>query len=158
GGATEPLVEHWDGTAWTVSFGPTSGFDGGCLRGIYAASPTNVWAVGDDGSQALVEHYDGVSWSQVSIPGLGSATSSSLSAISGTGPHAIWIGGALNGPNSSSSLIERFNGSWSVFSSPNPSGFGSGGISAIVARPVAAFAAGGGSYALRYGSGDFTSD
>jgi len=158
GGATEPLVEHWNGTAWSVSFGPTSGFDGGCLHGIYAASPTDVWAVGSDGSQALVEHYDGVSWSAVAIPGLGSATSSSLNAISGTGSHAIWIGGVVNGATASASLIEHYNGSWSAVSSPNPSGFGSSGISAIAARPVAAFAAGGRSYALRYGSGDFISD
>ena len=118
-----------------------------------------MWAVGSDGAQALVEHFDGVSWSRATIPGLANATSSSLSAISGTAPDAIWVGGVENGPNSSSSLIERYQGGgWSVVSSPNPSGFGSGGITAIAARPLSAFAAGGGSYALRYGSGDFTSD
>ena len=43
---TEPLVEHWNGTSWSVSFLPTTGFDGGALTDVYEASPTNVWAIG----------------------------------------------------------------------------------------------------------------
>jgi hypothetical protein len=39
------LVEHWDGTAWTMMSTPTPPL-GGQLYAVAAVSPTDVWAVG----------------------------------------------------------------------------------------------------------------
>jgi hypothetical protein len=40
---TQTIVEHWDGTRWTV----TTDVDGQILNGIQALAANDVWAVGD---------------------------------------------------------------------------------------------------------------
>src|SRR5439155_14727954 len=43
---TYPLVEHWDGTAWTATYGlPAQSLDG-----IHALAPNDVYTVGTDGT------------------------------------------------------------------------------------------------------------
>jgi hypothetical protein len=63
---TETLVEHWDGSQWSVASSPDSGVDDG-LSGVSAVGPSDIWAVGDyflntpTGSHVLTlaEHFDG---------------------------------------------------------------------------------------------------
>src|SRR5262249_29515838 len=45
-GIFQTLVEHWDGTAWSVIPSPNPGATGNHLYGVDAVSPTDVWAVG----------------------------------------------------------------------------------------------------------------
>jgi hypothetical protein len=56
-----PLVEHWNGTAWTHVTTPGTGQ----LEGVKAISASSVFAVGQD----EILHYNGTSWSTVSFPG-----------------------------------------------------------------------------------------
>ena len=66
------LIEHWDGTMWSIIPSPNSGPTADdVLDGVAAISTNNVWAVGSSmntGStpgQSLIEHWDGVQWSVV---------------------------------------------------------------------------------------------
>lgn len=124
------LIEHWNGTAWTVAQGANAGIDG-FLYGITAVSADDVWAVGSlttsgtggDSQQALIEHWNGSSWSMVGNPG--SATEGSiLNAIAAHSANDIWAVGATGG-SQSLTLIEHWDGhSWKTVNSPsvNPSG------------------------------------
>src|SRR5262249_48605353 len=70
GSAGQTLVEHWDGTSWSVVSSPNVGSTSNFLDAVSADSPTDVWAVGafasgPGASQTLIEHWDGTSWSVV---------------------------------------------------------------------------------------------
>ena len=64
------LVEHWDGTEWTVVDVPQPGSERDLLYSVSARTPSDIWAVGDqqgaDGKfRTLAEHWDGQQWSVV---------------------------------------------------------------------------------------------
>ena len=77
------LIEHWDGTRWSIINSPNHGSAAGStnlLRGITAVSATDLYAIGffaDSTSfgeqQTLVEHFDGHSWSVIPTPKKGLA-------------------------------------------------------------------------------------
>jgi hypothetical protein len=48
------LVEHWNGTAWSVVPSPNVGTQGSELLGVVAISSTDAWAVGDFSTSATV--------------------------------------------------------------------------------------------------------
>jgi hypothetical protein len=54
----QPLVEHWDGSAWTIVPSPALGLDFSQLEGVAAVSANDVWAVGVDRGQTLIERYN----------------------------------------------------------------------------------------------------
>jgi hypothetical protein len=71
---------HYDGAAFTaMDVTAATGLDG--LTDIWASSPSDVWAVGDD---AIIAHYDGTDWSKT-IAGSPFKTS-----IWGSGPTDIY--------------------------------------------------------------------
>jgi len=85
----EQLIEHWNGTAWSVVTSPE--VQGDNLRGVTVVSSNNVWAVGSLGNGRggnLIEHFDGKVWSAVSAPSLSSRDA--LLGISGTSGNDIW--------------------------------------------------------------------
>src|SRR5438552_3718699 len=43
---TQALVEHWDGSSWTVQIPEPIGFSGTKLNDVDATSASNAWAVG----------------------------------------------------------------------------------------------------------------
>jgi hypothetical protein len=54
------IIEHWDGTAWTLVPHPIS-----TLYGVAAISQNDVWAVGGAG---MIQHWNGSSWKNVPSP------------------------------------------------------------------------------------------
>ena len=72
------LIEHWEGTAWTVVPSPSPGTDASFLFGVRAATPTSIWAVGEVNNSgavtALVLHWNGATWAQQKLPDLGSGS------------------------------------------------------------------------------------
>ena len=101
------LIEHWDGTRWSVVPAPSPG-TATALTGITASSPANVWAVGSDtpagapGPQTLTLLWNGTSWATVPSPHPGS--SSALTAVSATpGGGPIWAVGSDTPAGSSQS-------------------------------------------------------
>jgi hypothetical protein len=99
------LVEHWDGSSWTVLDGPANTPD---MYSVLAFSDTDVWAAaGDQG----VDHWNGRTW-KVYTPNEG------IQAVSGTGPHDVWAVGAEY-PHT---FAEHWDGhSWTATSTPDGS-------------------------------------
>lgn len=124
-GGTDPgtspyhsLVEHWDGSAWSIAF-PAS-FQG-VLYAVAALGPNDVWAVGteDYPGRGLIEHWDGTTWTATHT-----RFAAVLRGISAIGPNQIWAVGQRYGrfdPYGDTTLTMRFNGkAWKEIQSPNP--------------------------------------
>ena len=130
------LIEHWDGTAWSVAPSVTEPSPtGGYLNGLECVDATDCWASGATtdstgmASGILMQHWDGSSWTDVSAsvpepnPGTG-AILSSISCVSSAQCWAVGSSGTFGGGGGSNfrpqSFIENWNGSsWSIAPSPN---------------------------------------
>jgi hypothetical protein len=67
----QSIVEHWDGTTWTLN----RIVPGHRLSGIEALAVDDVWAVGTDAIQGVVAHFDGNDWDLVPSPTPGNSGS-----------------------------------------------------------------------------------
>jgi hypothetical protein len=119
------LIEHWDGTAWTVVSSPNPNSDR-YLFAVAATSPTNAWAVGEfeytspDGilrTKTLTEHWDGTAWTAVPSPNPG--PNSVLFAVAATSPTNAWAIGNFvtkrDGSYYNPALTEHWDGrSWTL--------------------------------------------
>jgi hypothetical protein len=105
---TTTLIEHYDGTSWSVvsspNVGPNSQYQSNRLLGITAVSPTDIWAFGSyfaasgsENQMTLLLHWDGTSWSLEPSPNP-TTTGGFLDDIlfSGVvaGPDDVWIFGS----------------------------------------------------------------
>jgi hypothetical protein len=146
GGSTGTLIEHWNGTVWSIVTGRNPSTSLNQLNSVAAVSTSNVWAVGYESDvkanrdKTLVEHWNGHTWSVVASPNVLSADGglSSVTVISG---HNLWAVGTSHNRNSGqiNTLIEQWNGSkWSIVTSPNPSSFDNvlRSVSAVSAKDV----------------------
>jgi hypothetical protein len=111
---TGPLIDHWNGSRWTVVTGPAVAH--GYLDAVTALGPDDVWAVGagDFGRDSLTEHFNGTSWSVV--PSLNHAADTNiLTGVAGTSADAVWaVGSATGGP-----LVEYWDGTdWRLITTP----------------------------------------
>ncbi|HST06219.1 MAG TPA: S-layer homology domain-containing protein [Chloroflexia bacterium] len=127
GGSYSTLVEHWDGTAWSLVSSPNLGTHS-MLWGVVAISANNVWAVGQAFSSywhTLVLHWDGTSWTVVPSPG-GGPTHYLLEKVAAVSASDIWaVGFSQTGSNPDQILVIHWDGSaWSTVTAPN---FGSNG-------------------------------
>ena len=119
-----PLVEHWNGSAWTqvkVPAPPPAGY-GASLFGVAATSPHNIWAVGnyDTGKrfQPLIEHFNGTRWALVPAPAAGSAILNRISMSTPTNGWAVGVTGASY-PGHTQAQAEHWNGHhWTQVSTP----------------------------------------
>jgi hypothetical protein len=127
GGPDQTLVEHWDGTAWTVVPSPNVAGSNNQLNAVRAKSATDVWAVGESfvtgSDQTLILHWDGQAWAQVASPNPGgSAYLNAVRAVSATDAWAV--GGYLDG-SEFQPLILHWNGQkWAQVASPQPGAVG----------------------------------
>lgn len=121
-GASFTLIEHWNGTSWTIVSDPGGSLNDSTLNSVVALSPSNAWAVGEyfggtaGGFGTLIEHWDGTSWSIVSSPNASTADND-LTSLTAVGPNDIWAVGYQDSPTSSlpMSLTEHWDGtSWTV--------------------------------------------
>jgi hypothetical protein len=63
------VIEHWNGTSWTVVPSPNPNPQGNNgLGAVAAVSANDVWAVGEQLLGPFTEHWDGTSWSIVATP------------------------------------------------------------------------------------------
>jgi len=96
GSGVDTLIEHWNGTGWTVAPTPAVSSSDEALTGVAAFSPTDAWAVGwqlryGGYSQAapILMHWNGSGWARKAPPSTAVPT-----AIAGSGPDDIWaVGG-----------------------------------------------------------------
>jgi hypothetical protein len=121
------LIEHWDGSTWSIVSDPGStGTIHTYLLGADAASANDVWAVGNRATfpnhQLYIERWNGSQWNVVPGPALGSDVHSFLTdvdVVSATDAYAA--GYAINTTTGQTyNLIIRWNGSaWSIVPTPN---------------------------------------
>jgi hypothetical protein len=124
--ATLTLIEHFDGTSWTVvpspNVGPNSIYQSNRLFGLTANSANDIWAFGSffaaDGSGhqlTLLLHWDGTSWTIAPSPNPtdGVFLSDLLFAGVTPSPGNVWIVGAEDVPPHDATLaIHTANGSF----------------------------------------------
>ncbi len=142
-----PLIEHWDGTSWSVVRGvpdPGAGFANSTLFGVYATAPDDVWAVGQEDSVlgpiftlGLVVHWNGTSWTTVDNPRVDQFTD--LSAIAADSADDVWLVGTsghqdIGHPPVSQPLVEHWTpaSGWTVVENLHPDALG--GLWALVAN------------------------
>jgi hypothetical protein len=121
----QTLIEHWDGSSWTVSQNGIAAGSSTSLTAVTATQAAGVWAVGVNFSQRqpLIEHYDGHSWTVTPGGSLPSGnTDGSLAGVTATSPTDAWAVGTTTASNFvKQTLVERWNGTgWTVFPSANP--------------------------------------
>ena len=122
----QTLIEHWDGSAWSVVESPNADlYTTNALSDVTCTSATDCWAVGSyavgpNGSRPLIEHWDGSSWTIVTsvVP----SDHSRLNGVSCASPTNCWAAGYWfdAASNSTKTLLEHWDGeTWSVVDSPN---------------------------------------
>ena len=122
--ADHVLIEHWNGSRWSVVPSPTIGTSGR-LWGVAAISPTDAWAVGsaDSGGRTLIEHWNGKQWSL--IPNPFPTLYIDLRGITALSANDVWAVGSVITDmyiqDTTHTVIAHWNGQrWSIVPSPNP--------------------------------------
>jgi hypothetical protein len=107
------LIEHWNGTSWSVVPSPTAG-TGDYLNGVTASGSADVWAVGSylpSGSsdeQTLTLNWNGTAWSTVSSPT--ASNGSALTSVSTTPGGSIVQAVGYTGSNGTWNPLALQNG------------------------------------------------
>ena len=118
--STQSLIEHWNGSAWSVVPSPSGEPAGSELLGIAAVSAGNIWAVGHSTvevgeSGSLIEHWNGSAWSVAPSPALSAyGYLTGVAAVSASNVWAVGRDGRHPTP-----IIEHWTGTtWSEVSQP----------------------------------------
>ncbi|HLW36718.1 MAG TPA: hypothetical protein VKS98_13780 [Chthoniobacterales bacterium] len=128
----QTLVEHWDGSSWSVVASPNTASDqDNILSSVSCATPSDCWAVGsaNNYSQALLEHWDGTSWSMSSSPQTGNI----LNAVTCLLSSGCWAAGPYYTTHPpAQTLLQHWDGTeWAIANSPNTSPSQSNNLSGI---------------------------
>jgi hypothetical protein len=128
---TVPLVEFWDGSAWTIqTVSLPSGASGGQLFGVSCPSMTACTAVGiyytalggPSEELALAESWNGTNWSLQPTPNPISNASYSLNAVWCLSAKSCNAVGRIFTGSNEETLAESWDGTtWSIRPTPNPS-------------------------------------
>ena len=124
------LVEHWNGSSWTVATSPDPGGALTSLTGVSCSDATNCVAVGYSAgigayepASPVAERWDGSGWSLVTIPSHSQVTL--LNGVSCPSPDSCFAVGSAGIPQIGyqNSVVESWNGrSWSNVTSAKRSG------------------------------------
>jgi len=113
-GGGSGLIEHWDGSSWSVVSTPPLPV----LNAVSCVSPSDCTAVGA-GSE--IARWNGVAWSVVSNPIPRRSTSSVLTGVSCTSTsNCLAVGDFVKNSTAQVNLAEHWNGTaWSIVHTPN---------------------------------------
>jgi hypothetical protein len=122
GSQNSTLIEHWDGTRWSVVPTPVIPGGGG-LAAVAATSSSDAWAVGTrESGGGLIEHWDGRAWMLIPSRSLGLV--GQLRGVAALTPRSAWaVGGMLctgSGPGRGlRTVTEHWDGrAWRLVPSP----------------------------------------
>jgi hypothetical protein len=125
-GPEETLVEHWNGSTWSMQTSPNvSGSTFNLLTGVSCTSASACIAVGysEDGSgfeHMLAEGWDGHVWSIEPTPYSSGLTEGNFNGVSCTSATSCTAVGNETSNTEFVTLVERWNGqAWAVQSSPS---------------------------------------
>ena len=128
------LIEHWDGTSWSIVPSPNEGAHSNALEGVafYEVNgPIKLWAVGwypyfGGRDHTLIERWDCTSWSIMPSPNQGT-NSNQLLAVTDNGFTAVAVGWYADDEGVQRPLIEYWHNLldfWEIMLGPD---IGSGG-------------------------------
>lgn len=104
------LVEHWDGTSWSVTPSSDAG-DNSFLYSVSSVSTSTAWGVGnytqDFEANTLIEQWDGTGWMLVPSPNIGDNGSSLRGVWAAGSTEAFAVGQVITADNKIRPLIER---------------------------------------------------
>lgn len=119
-----PLVEHFNGSVWSVVTAgvPTTGAI--FVNGITAISSTDIWAVGESGNGPtnFEMHWNGTKWSVATSATFPSNGQESLGDVAGASGKDVWAVGSYSPSFGAElqTLVVHWNGStWSKVTTPN---------------------------------------
>jgi hypothetical protein len=125
--AGQTLIEHWNGTKWSIVPSPNPAAapgDSDVLTSISGTGPNDLWAAGFDNNSLadtislLFEHWNGTTWTAATSPTpLRSAQfANGITAISPDNVWAVGFDETLNSKN----LAAHWNGTaWSIVPTPD---------------------------------------
>ncbi len=139
---TRTLVEHWNGSAWSIVKGPNLPVPSSSLSAVACTGTSGCVAVGASGNsdglhvRTLVERWNGSQWVIVKSPDPAGAIYSFLSSIScASAWDCVAVGEYFLGGHpqvQNRVLIEHWNGfTWKVVASPEPPGSIASYLSAV---------------------------
>ncbi len=124
-GIYQTLVEHWDGTKWSIVASPNVMNSNSVLSGLSILTANNIWAVGGyydlnlHRDFTLVEHWDGTKWSIVASPNVGTDFCQ-LYGVAAISANTVWAVGEDDQIPPAFTLTEHWNGTqWNIVPSPN---------------------------------------
>jgi Ca2+-binding RTX toxin-like protein len=131
GSFLETLIEHWNGSRWSIVTSPNGGPDSDTvLDDISVHSSSDAWAVGTTWptrtsllQRTFALRWNGSSWGRIPTPNAGAPSSNNfLNGVDAVDSDEAWAVGAFeNSAGDPRTLIERWNGtSWSIVPSPSP--------------------------------------
>jgi hypothetical protein len=125
-------------TAWRVQRTPNPGVKQGTLSGIACLSLSACTAVGTytdntGDTAALAETWNGSTWAIQTTPDPSGSTGSTLSGVACTSPSACTaVGSYTDNAGHTATLAETWNGtSWSLQTTPDPSGASGSALSGV---------------------------
>lgn len=150
-GDTRGVALHWDGSAWKRYQTPSLAGQV-YLRGVAAASRTDVWAVGwfvtsQQASIALVEHWNGSQWSVASTSDVAGGQQNQLYGVAVVSSSDVWAVGTA-GLTNTQPLMLHWNGArWTNASASGPAPYASelSGVAGAASDDVWAVGSSGGS-------------
>jgi hypothetical protein len=121
------LIEHWDGTSWSIVTSPNPLItQTNWLYAVTCVSASDCWAVGDAYNritstwETLTERWDGTSWTIVSSANTGPTQHNHLFGVTCVSASDCWAVGYDTASGYVQTLIEHWDGtSWAIASSPN---------------------------------------
>jgi hypothetical protein len=120
GSVNQTLIEHWDGTSWSIVASPnTTTNQNNQFNAMTCLSSSDCWAAGTFSAanidQPLTARWNGTTWTIVSSP---AATSgASLKSVACKSASECWAVGKVS--NVDQPFMQRWNGtSWGMVSSP----------------------------------------
>ena len=152
--STFPLAERWNGSKWSLEPTPYQG--AGMLDSVSCISPGACTAVGISsapaaGNQApLAERWNGSRWSIEKIANPVAQNGDAFSGVSCAAPRVC----IAVGSTPDNALVERWNGAWTIQSTPGSPGNGYYGFTGVscwsttACEAVGGYASSGGTAAL----------
>ena len=122
---TQTLIEHWDGSAWSIVPSPNVGLSSNVLSDVTCVSASDCWAaghsLGDSGARTLTLHWNGTAWDVIPSANM-SSQPNFLFGVACTSATNCWTVGKYHNGSLAKTLIQRWDGtSWNIVPSPNPS-------------------------------------
>jgi hypothetical protein len=129
GTVLRPFYLHWDGVGWKEVESDGEGE----IWGMSAVSATDIWAVGNFGSQTLVEHWSGAKWTRIASPNPGEGNNA-LNGVA-VGGSEVWAVGSYNDGKADRALAMKWNGKeWTAERAPSVGDY-SDVLSAVAVAP-----------------------